>query len=148
MNTSDLDIDALLKRLHLANARRAWRDLVTRVEAESWSCRDFLAILVAEGSRIASRPASSGCLACGSPVRIPARRRSSSRPLREERSGDLTHASTSCGRPAHRGALDSSRSVSHTDPPLGAVDVESSASVPRVVAELTLHVMGRADERP
>jgi len=30
MDTSDLDIDALLKRLHLANARRVWRDLVTR----------------------------------------------------------------------------------------------------------------------
>src|SRR5215510_8900623 len=48
MNTSDLDIDALLKRLHLANARRTWRDLVTRAETEAWSCRDFLALLVAE----------------------------------------------------------------------------------------------------
>lgn len=48
MNTSDLDLDALLKRLHLANARRTWRDLVTRAETEAWSCRDFLALLVAE----------------------------------------------------------------------------------------------------
>jgi DNA replication protein DnaC len=48
MNTSDLDIDALLKRLHLANARRTWRDLVTRAETEAWSCRDFLALLAAE----------------------------------------------------------------------------------------------------
>ena len=48
MDTSDLDIDALLKRLHLANARRVWRDLVARAETEQWSCRDFLALLVAE----------------------------------------------------------------------------------------------------
>ena len=48
MDTSDLDIDALLKRLHLANARRVWRDLVARAETEAWSCRDFLALLVAE----------------------------------------------------------------------------------------------------
>lgn len=48
MNTSDLDIDALLKRLHLANARRTWRDLVTRAETDAWSCRDFLALLAAE----------------------------------------------------------------------------------------------------
>ena len=48
MDTSDLDLDALLKRLHLANARRVWRDLVARAETEEWSCRDFLALLVAE----------------------------------------------------------------------------------------------------
>src|SRR5215467_2486677 len=48
MDTSDLDIDALLKRLHLANARRVWRDLVARAETEEWSCRDFLALLAAE----------------------------------------------------------------------------------------------------
>src|ERR1051325_901767 len=48
MDTSDLDIDALLKRLHLANARRVWRDLIARAETEEWSCRDFLALLVAE----------------------------------------------------------------------------------------------------
>ncbi|MFI5300902.1 MAG: IS21-like element helper ATPase IstB [Polyangiales bacterium] len=48
MNTTDIPIDDLLKRLHLANARRVWRDLVARAEKESWSCRDFLAVLVAE----------------------------------------------------------------------------------------------------
>src|SRR5262249_12910089 len=48
MNTDDINIDALLKRLHLANARRTWRDLVARAEKEQWSFRDFLAILVAE----------------------------------------------------------------------------------------------------
>jgi hypothetical protein len=51
MNTSDLDIDALLKRLHLANARRVWRDLVARAETEQWSCRDFLALLVISRTR-------------------------------------------------------------------------------------------------
>jgi len=44
----DLDLDALLKRLHLANARRAWRDLVARAEREQWSYGDFLSTLVAE----------------------------------------------------------------------------------------------------
>ncbi len=48
MKPTDINIDAMLKRLHLANARRTWRDLVARAEAESWSCRDFLALVVAE----------------------------------------------------------------------------------------------------
>jgi DNA replication protein DnaC len=48
MNTPDINIDAMLKRLHLANARRTWREVVTRAEKEEWSCRDFLALLVAE----------------------------------------------------------------------------------------------------
>ena len=48
MNTNDINIEAMLKRLHLANARRTWRDLIARAEKEEWSCRDFLAILVAE----------------------------------------------------------------------------------------------------
>ena len=45
---STVDLEALLKRLHLANARRVWRDLCDRAETEQWSCRDFLAVLVAE----------------------------------------------------------------------------------------------------
>jgi len=48
VNTTDINVDALLKRLHLANARRSWRDMIARAEKEAWSCRDFLAILVAE----------------------------------------------------------------------------------------------------
>ena len=48
MKPADVDIDGLLKRLHLANARRCWRDLVQRAETEQWSLRDFLAVLVAE----------------------------------------------------------------------------------------------------
>jgi DNA replication protein DnaC len=31
------DLDVFLKRLHLANARRVWRDLVQRAEKEQWS---------------------------------------------------------------------------------------------------------------
>ena len=46
--TPEVDLDALLKRLHLANARRVWRDLIGRAEQEGWACRDFLALLVAE----------------------------------------------------------------------------------------------------
>ena len=31
---SDQELDALLKRLHLANTRRAWRELARRAEQE------------------------------------------------------------------------------------------------------------------
>jgi DNA replication protein DnaC len=48
MIADETDLDALFKRLHLANARRVWRDLVQRAERESWSYRDFLALLAAE----------------------------------------------------------------------------------------------------
>jgi DNA replication protein DnaC len=44
----DQDLDALFKRLHLANARRVWRNLVQRAERESWSYHDFLTLLVTE----------------------------------------------------------------------------------------------------
>jgi DNA replication protein DnaC len=43
-----VDIDGMLKRLHLANARRCWRELVVRAEKEEWTYQDFLAILVGE----------------------------------------------------------------------------------------------------
>lgn len=45
---SDAEMDAAFKRLHLANARRMWRELVQRAETEQWSYRDFLTILIAE----------------------------------------------------------------------------------------------------
>jgi DNA replication protein DnaC len=48
IDLADVQLDALLKRLHLANARRAWRNLVQRAEREEWSYRDFLALLVTE----------------------------------------------------------------------------------------------------
>lgn len=48
MIAPDADLDALFKRLHLANARRVWRDLVQRAERETWAYRDFLTVLVAE----------------------------------------------------------------------------------------------------
>lgn len=48
MTPTDDELDALLKRLHLANARRIWQQLVQRAEKEQWSYRDFLALLVAE----------------------------------------------------------------------------------------------------
>jgi DNA replication protein DnaC len=43
-----VDLDALFKRLHLANARRVWRDLVERAEREAWAYRDFLTLLATE----------------------------------------------------------------------------------------------------
>src|SRR5438552_218539 len=48
MNRADIPIESLLKRLHLANTRRVWPDMVTRAEKEQWSFRDFLAVVVAE----------------------------------------------------------------------------------------------------
>jgi len=48
MMLSDQALDALLKRLHLANTRRAWRELTRRAEQEKWTYRDFLALLVSE----------------------------------------------------------------------------------------------------
>ena len=46
--TPDVDLDALLKRLHLANARRVWRDLLVRAEQEEWTYEHFLTLLVTE----------------------------------------------------------------------------------------------------
>lgn len=48
MNDVGVNIDDLLKRLHLANARRSWRELVTRAEKEQWSYERFLGVLVSE----------------------------------------------------------------------------------------------------
>lgn len=48
MKPTDIDIESLLKRLHLANARRVWRELIVRAETDQWSFRDFLAVLLAE----------------------------------------------------------------------------------------------------
>jgi DNA replication protein DnaC len=48
MTLSDQALDTLLKRLHLANTRRAWRDLTRRAEQDEWSYRDLLALVVSE----------------------------------------------------------------------------------------------------
>jgi DNA replication protein DnaC len=48
MNVDQIPIDDILKRLHLANARRIWRSLATQAEKESWSYERFLAVLIAE----------------------------------------------------------------------------------------------------
>jgi DNA replication protein DnaC len=48
MNPTEIDLENLFKRLHLANARRIWRDLIVRAETEQWSFHRFLALLVAE----------------------------------------------------------------------------------------------------
>ncbi len=42
------DLDVLLKRLHLANARHVWRDLILRAEKEQWSHDQLLHTLFAE----------------------------------------------------------------------------------------------------
>lgn len=48
MNPEDIDVDALLKRLHLPTIRRLYATYATRAATEGWSHRDFLALLVAE----------------------------------------------------------------------------------------------------
>jgi DNA replication protein DnaC len=44
----DLDVDAMLRRLHLPTVRRLYAELETRAEEEKLSYRDYLAILLAE----------------------------------------------------------------------------------------------------
>ena len=48
MKPSEIPIEALCKRLHLANAPRIYRDLAARAEQEQWAYRDLLAVLLAE----------------------------------------------------------------------------------------------------
>ncbi|MDB4985052.1 MAG: Mobile element protein [Myxococcaceae bacterium] len=48
MNPSDIDLDALLKRLHTPTMRRLYDAFASRAATESWSHRDYLALLVAE----------------------------------------------------------------------------------------------------
>jgi DNA replication protein DnaC len=48
MNAGDIDLDALLKRLHLPTIARLYPSYATRAAAEGWSHRDLLALLVAE----------------------------------------------------------------------------------------------------
>jgi hypothetical protein len=43
-----LELDGLFKRVHLANARRVWRDLIVRAEHEQWTYHQLLSVLVAE----------------------------------------------------------------------------------------------------
>ena len=47
-DAASVDLDSLLKRLHLANACRNWRTMIERAESERWSCREFLGVLVTE----------------------------------------------------------------------------------------------------
>ena len=48
MNATDLDLDGLLKRLHLPTVRRLHATYAIRAAEEGWSHRDFLALLIAE----------------------------------------------------------------------------------------------------
>ena len=60
------DLDPMLKRLHLANTRRVWRDLIQRAEKEDWPYEQLLHILFAEeiahrrGTRL-TRAVSAAC---------------------------------------------------------------------------------------
>ena len=48
MKPETIELDLLLKRLHLPTVRRLYASYSTRAAAEGWSHRDFLALLVAE----------------------------------------------------------------------------------------------------
>ena len=48
MKPSSIDLDRLLRRLHLPTVRRLYAELETRAEKEEMSHRDYLAILIAE----------------------------------------------------------------------------------------------------
>jgi DNA replication protein DnaC len=48
MNPGDIDLDKLLKRLHLPTVRRLYAGYATQAAAEGWSHRDYLALLIAE----------------------------------------------------------------------------------------------------
>lgn len=48
MKAADIPMDEMLKRLHLANARRVWRDLVKVAEKERWTYDAFFARLISE----------------------------------------------------------------------------------------------------
>jgi DNA replication protein DnaC len=48
VSSDDIPIDELLKRLHLANSRRLWRELTLRAEKEQWGYEQFLGVLVSE----------------------------------------------------------------------------------------------------
>jgi DNA replication protein DnaC len=43
-----VDLDAVFKRLHLANARRAWKEVCTRAEKEDWTYQQLLEVLFGE----------------------------------------------------------------------------------------------------
>ncbi len=48
MNQGDIDLEALLRRLHLRTARRILPELEPRAAAEGWSHRDVVGVLIAE----------------------------------------------------------------------------------------------------
>ena len=48
MNLDGINLDAILKRLHLANARRVWKDLACKAEEEQWTYTQLLEVLFAE----------------------------------------------------------------------------------------------------
>jgi excisionase family DNA binding protein len=48
MNASHLDLEGMLRRLHLPTVRRCYGDLAVRAEKEGMAFRDYLAILIAE----------------------------------------------------------------------------------------------------
>ena len=48
MTPGDIDVDALLKRLHLPTMRRLYADYAVKAAADGWPHRDYLALLVAE----------------------------------------------------------------------------------------------------
>lgn len=48
MTLTDTDIDRLLRRLHLAYMRHAWKDVLRRAETEGWTYHDLFTLLLSE----------------------------------------------------------------------------------------------------
>lgn len=48
MKPEDIDLDGLLKRLHMPTVRRLYASYAARAAAEGWTHRDYLALVIAE----------------------------------------------------------------------------------------------------
>jgi hypothetical protein len=51
LELSEGQLEVHFRRLNLAHTRRIYKEVAVRAEKESWSYRDFLALLLAEGNR-------------------------------------------------------------------------------------------------
>ena len=48
MNAGDIDLNTILRRLHLPTVRRLLPDYAVKAAQEGWSHTDFVALLIAE----------------------------------------------------------------------------------------------------
>ncbi len=106
MASPAIDLDALLRRLHLPTVRRLYPDLAQRAEGEGLGYRDFLAVLMAE--EVAHRT-QTRIQRCVRRAHFPCQVESILSGKRERRMSAV-HAG-SCPAPGHADAPTSSRSA-------------------------------------